>query len=223
MRRIVKTHAPQELLEWREENKDFNHSYNDLSCTGAHRVLKEKLLEEQGKLCAYTGTSIETKTSHIEHLKPQNKCNEWEDVDYRNVVVCFPLDGGDKSLGYGAPMKGGWWDESKFISPLSDDCERRFKFAWSGRIHPHPIDHEAAIETISLLGLNNKKLQLLRKARIDGFFGFGKQTQSKPLSIADAKTALLHVDKFSHGKLTEFCFVLKQLLPKYINKGKIDD
>ena len=220
MRRIVKTHPPTELNTWREENKEHNHRYGDMLGTEAHQKLKEKLLKEQGWLCAYTGIKIENETSHVEHLKPQTTCDEWEDVEYRNVVACFPADGGDKTHGYGAPIKGGWWEEEKFISPLADDCERRFKFSWSGHVSPNPDDHQAAKMTIDVLRLDEDALRLLRKSRIDGFFGFGARTRVKPLSIAEAKVALENIDRFDgNGRLREFCFVLKQLLPKYIAKA----
>jgi uncharacterized protein (TIGR02646 family) len=220
MRRIIKTNAPQQLTAWCEANKDLNHSYKDLCKTDAHQSLKEKLLEEQGKLCAYTGRTVEAATSHIEHLKPRNECAEWEDVEYKNVVACFPLNGGDKSFGYGAPVKNGWWDAKLFISPLSDECDRRFKFTWSGRIYPNPEDHHGATKTIEVLGLDNEGLRQLRWSRIKGFFGLGTRTRSKQLSIGDAQRALRNIDRFDcNGRLMEFCFVLKQLLPKYI-KGE---
>jgi uncharacterized protein (TIGR02646 family) len=221
MKRIVKTHQPQELSAWRDENKELNHTYHDLLGTNAHQKLKDKLLKEQGQICAYTGRAIDDASSHVEHLKPQNRCADWEDVDYRNVIACFPADGGDKSHGYGAPVKGGWWNEPLFISPLSEDCERRFRFVWSGNIHPVPEDHEGAKKTIEILGLDKKELCKLRKARIDGFLGFGARSRSKPLSIADARIALEHIDRLDgNGRLQEFCFVLKQLLPKYIKKDE---
>lgn len=221
MRRIIKSHAPKELQKWRDTNKDHNHTYQDLLGSDAFDALKEKLLEEQGALCAYTGRAITTGTSHVEHLKPQNKCVEWEDVEYRNVVACFPADGGDSSYGYGAPVKGGWWDEANFVSPLAADCERRFRFAWSGHVHPWPGDHKAAEETIKVLGLETEGLRELREARIKGFFGFGARTRTRPLSLADAKKALANIDHVdAAGRLREFCFVLKQLLPKYIAQGR---
>lgn len=220
MRKIVKTHTPQELVTWCEDNKDGNHSYSDLCGTDAHKVLKETLFAEQGGICAYTGRTIDESSSHVEHLKPQNQCEEWEDVEYRNVVACFPADGGDTSHGYGAPVKGGWWDEGLFVSPLSDDCERRFRFVWSGHVYPNPDDHQAASETIKILGLDTEGLRSLRKSRINGFFGFGPKSRSKPLSIAEAKQVLQSIDNFGgNGQLIEFCFVLKQLLPKYIAQG----
>ena len=230
MRKIVKTHAPKTLREWCSVNKNLNHSYDDLRGSQAYKDLKEKLLDEQGKICAYTGRTISFPIDsdhlnvsgnwHVEHLKPQNQCDEWEDVEYRNVVACFPADGGDTSYGYGAPVKGGWWDETLFVSPLSDDCERRFRFSWSGHIYPNPEDHRGAKKTIEVLELDNKFLRELRKARIYGFFGFGRHNRQGPISVAEAQTALEKIDQFdNNGYLREFCFVLKQLLPKYIENG----
>ena len=220
MKRIIKTHVPQSLTRWREENRDLNHSYGDLCGTEAHAALKNKLLEEQGSICAYTGRAIEATTSHVEHLKPRNKCEDWEDVDYRNVVACFPADGGDMSHGYGAPVKAGWWDGNLFVSPLANDCERRFKFVWSGHVYANPEDHQGAKKTIEVLGLDNARLRALRKSRIDGFFGFGSRTRSKPLSVAEARTALGNIGQLDgNGRLQEFCFALKQLLPKFIAQG----
>lgn len=221
MRRISKTHPPQELTEWRDANQEFNHTYRDLLGTEAHGALKSKLLEEQGWLCAYTGRLIDKGSSHVEHVKPQCECSEWEDVEYRNVVACFPADGGDTSHGYGAPVKASWWDEQRFVSPLSVGCERHFRFVWSGHVYPSPDEHEGATATIAALQLDADLLRKLRKARIDGFFGFGPKSRARPLTIADARTALANIEsRDTKGRLREFCFVLKQLLPKYIEQAR---
>ncbi len=74
------------------------------------------------------------------------------------MVACFSSDGGDISHGYGAPVKGSWWDRELFVSPLSEDCERRFTFSWSGRINPNPKDHAASKKTIEILGLDHDNL-----------------------------------------------------------------
>lgn len=223
MRRIVKTNAPPELIRWMDDNRALNHSYSDLLGTGAHTELKKKLLVEQGWLCAYTGRSIAFETSHVEHLKPQAACGDWQDVEYRNVVACFPADGGDTSHGYGAPVKAGWWVEAEFISPLVQDCERRFHFTWSGHVKPSPEDHPAARITIEKLGLDCDSLRDLRRAHIRGFFGLGARTRKHALTAAEATIALRSIDGFDkQGRLVEFCFVLKQLLQKYVQAGGPD-
>jgi uncharacterized protein (TIGR02646 family) len=219
MKKIIKTHAPPTLQTWLDENREQNHSYQALLGTDAHRALKSKLLDEQGKLCAYTGRVIDSQSSHIEHLKPQDRCEEWEDVDYKNVVACFPANGGDESYGYGAPVKRGWWNQTLFVSPLTEECERRFRYKWSGLVNSSPEGHEAADATIEVLGLNNAALRELRKSRIGGFFGFGSRTYSKPLSKRDAQIALRNIERpDENGHLQEFCFVLKQLLTIYIGQ-----
>jgi len=140
-------------------------------------------------------------------------CTGNEDVDYRNMVACFPANGGDTSHGYGAPVKGDWWEETLFVSPLSADCERRFVFSWSGNIAPYPTEHQGAQETIRVLRLDHENLVHLRRKAIHGFFGFGS---IKPLSKQEARRLLRTIDRpNAAGKLTPFCFVLKPLLEKH--------
>lgn len=225
MKRIRKTHPPREFLEWLKENEGLDCSYAALQGKEAHTVLKNNLLREQGFLCAYTGVSISEEDSHIEHIKPQTVCRKvpnpgnsyLEDVEYRNMVACFPQDGGDVSHGYGAPIKGGWWNEEQFISPCQEDCERRFIYKWGGKVSPAQENDTAANTTIDILGLNAKSLEDRRYRAIVGFFGFSSKRKTKELSQRDAKALLTIIDKpDSTGKLSEFCFVFEQLLPKYI-------
>ena len=213
MRQIRKTHPPKALLDWFAVNRELNCSYGALLGHPAHIELKQYLIREQGFLCAYTGREILGESSHVEHLKPQSLCTGHEDVDYRNIVACFPGNGGDTSHGYGAPVKGDWWEEDLFVSPLAEDCERRFVFSWSGKISPNPKDHHGAQETIKVLKLDHENLVHLRRKAIHGFFGFDN---TKPLSKRDARRLLATMDRpNAEGKLTPFCFVLKPLLAKH--------
>ena len=215
MKRIRKTHPPKVLRDWFEENKYLDCSYDALVGKPAHVELKKHLIKEQGFLCAYTGRAVDENNSHVEHLKPRKKCVGNEDIEYHNMVACFPFNGGDQSYGYGAPIKAGWWDETLFISPLYSECERRFAFSWSGRIQETPKNHAAAKKTIAVLGLSHKNLVHLRKKAVDGFFGFGART--KQLSKQKASRLLRVIDKLNaSGKLTPYCFMLKSLLEKYI-------
>lgn len=129
------------------------------------------------------------------------------------MVACFPANGGDKSHGYGAPVKDNWWEEALFVSPLAEDCARRFVFSWSGKISPNPKVHPGAQETIKILKLDHDNLVHLRRKARNGFFGFGS---TKPLSKQEARRLLGTIERpNSAGKLTPFCFVLKPLLEKH--------
>lgn len=215
MRKIRKTHAPVSLRNWIAANSDLpNFSYDALP-VAVKADLKEQLISEQGFLCAYTGREIHDDASHIEHLKPQNLCENGEDVDYRNLVACFPVDGGDVSYGYGAPVKAGWWDADLFLSPLADDCARHFAFTWQGKVRANPKTHQAADTTIKRLGLNKRGLASLRRSAIRGFFGFGRGQQPITIPIArQLRTEL--AQRRPPQQLRPFCFVFEQLLPKYI-------
>lgn len=216
MRRIVKTHPPKQLIKWLTENEALDRSYDALLGKPAHVALKKQLLKEQGYLCAYTGRKADFSDTHVEHIKPQNKCDELEDVEYRNMVACFPADGGDKSYGYGAPIKWKYWDKDLFVSPCSEDCERRFKFGWRGKISASKPEDAGVNYTIKIIKLDNGNLTDMRWRAIASFFGFS--AKSKKLTTEEAKALLLKIDSpDSSGHLRPFCFVLKQLLPKFIN------
>jgi uncharacterized protein (TIGR02646 family) len=217
MRRIVKTKAPKSLRDWVAATKQaVNNSYSDLPAS-VMQDLKKQLLEEQFFLCAYTGLQIEAATSHIEHLRPQNDCRtdkKRDDVNYKNVVACFPADGGDTSHGFGAPIKAGWWKTpALFVSPLAVQCEQLFEFSWSGQVKPKNA-HLAATKTIELLGLDCVGLNSLRKASIQSFFGF--DGRSSAMTKAQAKKLLEKIEQPKDGQLRPFCFVLKQLLERHV-------
>ncbi|WP_197997432.1 retron system putative HNH endonuclease [Gimesia panareensis] len=196
-------------MKWVNENRELkNFSYRCLP-TEVKVDLKAFLLKEQYFLCAYLGLSIAPSSSHIEHLKPQSECEPGEDVEYRNLVACFPNDGGNDSLGCGAPFKKSWWDEEFFVSPLHEDCERRFTFAWSGHIHPSFKDDEAAQKTIEKLGLDADYVRNLRRKAIIGFFGLNDKRR---VTKKQLQTLIQSLDKPNvDGKLASFCFVLKSL------------
>lgn len=218
MRKIRKTHPPQAYRDW------LTHNAGKPACSYAalpgdlKRILKQHLLQEQGWLCAYTGLEIDHTASHIEHLKPQARCDDGEDVDYHNLVACFPRDGGDSSHGFGAAMKGQWWDPALFISPLDDACERRFTFTWTGKIRPQPTDHAAATETISRIGLAHNGLNGLRHAAIREFL-FGRK--GAPINKPEAKRLLEAIDRpDAEGRLRPFCFMLKQFLERIVHGSR---
>jgi uncharacterized protein (TIGR02646 family) len=216
MRKIRKTHPPPEYRSCIEENRG-NQSYCYDALPGEVKgLLKEHLLREQGCLCAYTGRQVSASESHIEHLKPQSRCDVGEDVDYRNLVACFPAEGGDVAYGYGAPVKGDWWDPARFVSPIDDSCERRFKFSWSGKIAARFADDVAVDETICRICLDHEALTDLRKKAIRGFFFDIRR--GPDIGKPEARRLLQAVDlPDGDGRLRPFCFVLKHLLERIVS------
>jgi uncharacterized protein (TIGR02646 family) len=217
MRRIVKTQIPPLLAGWVTQTQDgLNSRYEQLTAaTDVKNQLRERLIKEQYFLCAYTGLDISGSNFHVEHLYPRHLSRQngtREDVDYFNMLACYPSAEYKENCYFGANKKDKWWDASKFVSPLLSNCEVRFGFNWSGKISTNSSD-AVAKSTVEVLSLDHSQLTSLRKAAIDGFFGFSSGTAiSKP----QARKLLTKIDQPEGGKLRPFCFVLKQLLEKYV-------
>lgn len=219
MKRIVKTQIPPLLAAWvaQTQNSD-NKLYKDMTAV-VKDELRNRLIKEQFYLCAYTGINISDFNFHIEHIYPRNlsKINKTrEDVDYFNVLACYPAAKYKDDCYFGANKKDEWWDKAKFISPLDPSCAAKFIFNWSGKISPFS-GNVAATETIKVLALDHSQLNSLRKASIDSFFGFDRGTS---ITKTQARKLLVKIDEPEGGRLRPFCFVLKQLLEKYVVGGQ---
>lgn len=175
-----------------------------------------RMIVEQGGLCAYTMRRIDEQSAHVEHVKPQSLCRKdlpGSDLDYGNLVACFPRHG---SCRYGAHRKGGWWEDggAGFVSPLHPVCEEVFRFGLDGGIEAtgNRID---AITTINVLGLDDRSLVEDRKRAIDEFI-YGS-TNRDPMSRAAARRALDRIcDRTDDGTFYEFCVALRTALRAYL-------
>jgi uncharacterized protein (TIGR02646 family) len=222
MRTIDKRSEPGDHTEWRAANQgDVNYGY-DLMGAKLRETVKESLLKEQGWICAYTGRAINMDTSHIEHLLPQKswKAQRGLDVDYNNMVACWPEPGHKPEPEYGARFKANWpmpGEESLFVSPLSPGCEGRFSFNFRGEIKPRQGD-TAAAETIKKLGLDKALLKALRHSEIVGVLG-----KNRSMKLKDAKARLKMLEdaetdlrQGTDVYLNPYCFALKQELKRHI-------
>lgn len=79
---IQKGNEPASLTEYKKQQ----YAYFD----GCNKEdIREKLLEEQGDLCAYCMRRIDKDHMKIEHWYPEDKLSEHERLDYRNMLgVC---------------------------------------------------------------------------------------------------------------------------------------
>lgn len=213
MRTISPRPEPVNFTNWRAASQnDINYDY-DLIPGDLKAEIKDALIAEQRGLCAYTGLRIDASHSHIEHLLPQAHCHEGEDVEYRNMVACYP--GRDQGyVPFGALLKADWPSPAErhlFVSPRSPDCETRFLFSIRGKISVADGD-EAARETVRRLGLDHRRLEALRESAV------AETLHRLDLPLARRRlTALLQAEE-AGGRLEPFCFVLKQALRKHIRR-----
>jgi len=220
MKYITQGHTPQELRRWFEgqpiaDGRRLNCSYDDIP-GNVKQAVKQRLLDEQGGLCCYTGQRVSEDSSHIEHLKPQTLCENHEDVDYANLLAAYP---GVNSQGcpYGAYAKADWYDAELLISPLSRHSENRFRFDLRGRIRPASNGDPAALETITRLCLDHDSLTELRKQAIDAALF----PQNRPRRRAQLRQITQsYCDRDTQNRFPHFCFVIMQAAQMLLERAE---
>lgn len=182
--------------------------------------LLSALVKEQGGLCAYTMRRIDNSSAHVEHIKPQTRCRadvQGSDLDYDNLVACFPRDGMKAAYRYGAQKKDSWWenDGAEFLSPLQNTCERYFRFDLEGEISAVG-NRAAAVMTIGVIGLDNTSLVEDRKRVIEEFI-YGPKGD-EPMSQANALRARGAIcERDGRGNFYEFCVAIRGALDDHLS------
>lgn len=87
---IKKSREPNELLTYRlQDYSSYNNMPSDIKA-----IVLEKLMEEQGHLCAYCMRRIPLKKgiikATIEHIQPQNSISEEERLNHQNMLAVCP-------------------------------------------------------------------------------------------------------------------------------------
>lgn len=115
--------------------------------------LNSILVKEQKGLCAYCCGKITEEKSHNEHIEPRHPQGgvSKRSLDYTNIVASC---NNSQTCGI---KKDNKYDEKKFISPLSEECEDKFTYYPDGIIDGDDY-------TIGLLNLNSYELQNARKS-----------------------------------------------------------
>lgn len=219
MKYIEKTGCPHSYSEWCAEVAGTDKSDWREVFSEHKELILTAMIADQGGLCAYTMRQIDNNSSHVEHIKPQSRCREdrrGSDLDYSNLVACFPRDGMKAQCRYGAQLKDNWWDNdgAEFVSPLQPACEQVFRFKLNGEIEA--IDNRTeAITTIDVLGLNHRSLAEDRKRVIEEFI-YGP-TKDAPMSSAAAQRVRDTIcDRDGNGRFYEFCVALRAALDEHI-------
>lgn len=216
MKRIIKRQPPQELIAWthgkktNEDGSAASWNYDSMEAP-LKDIVRKNLVDEQGGLCCYTGVRITKDTSHIEHLKPQEKCENHEDTEYFNLLAAHPGPNQEKACRFGAVYKDNWYIPELFVDPFRPDCELRFRYKDKGDVVPVRADDGAAEETIKRLNLNDKDLVLRRKQAITGWL-------DDDLTKGEVARILARMDSKIDGMYHEFCFVIKQAGERYLKR-----
>ena len=166
MKTIYKNDEPQEILQWKSKFKNKNGRvprYSDLNEVEnlPHKILlKDSLLSEQGHICCYCCKPIDTKNSHIEHIRPKER-DEYRAIslEYENLLAsCQGYHDREENCGH---SKDNAFNEELFVSPLEENCESLFEFSNRGKIKA--VDgNERAGYTIELLNLDTEQLNAAR-------------------------------------------------------------
>jgi len=179
--------------------------------------VRQSLVDEQGGLCAYTGIEIDLDSCHIEHLKLRSCWDDGSDVEYTNMVACFPKSPGDHGENFGATAKdqrSDWpctqkeWDQ--FVTPLEDRCKRCFIYKTDGSISAADNNSSAQV-TIQKLRLHDEELEDRRKRAIDGFIEtFSQMDQGALITAMKKKVQQLErrYRQSNPGRLRAFIFVI---------------
>ena len=158
MKRIIKGNAPGFWVSYTRRHP--THKYADLENTvegqSVRNQLRQHIQQEQRNICCYCCCVLSPNDMHNEHIKPQNRYNQLT-MDYENILVSC-------SASFTCGMKKDHnYDESKFVSPLDENCADHFVFYPDGSIDHKTDQGEYAI---SLLGLNeSKSLRERRKSQ----------------------------------------------------------
>ena len=166
MKRIYKNDEPQEILQWKSKFKNKNGRvprYSDLNEVEnlPHKILlKNSLLSEQGHICCYCCKPIDTKNSHIEHIRPKER-DEYRAIslEYENLLAsCQGYHDREENCGH---SKDNAFNEELFVSPLEENCESLFEFSDRGKIKAADGNERAAY-TIEILNLDTEQLNAAR-------------------------------------------------------------
>lgn len=218
MKHITKQQPPEELIAWTharavdDDGRPMAWGYDDMPGP-VRQSVKNSLLREQGGLCCYTGRRITNDSSHIEHLKPQEICQNHEDTDYNNLLAAYPAWNSPHECPYGAHAKRNWYDQYLFISPIRDDCEVRFRYRFNGKISPARPEDQAACETVIRLNLDHKELKQMREAAIHTTLfeqRLGKNQVKRLMEAMDGRDG--------DGNFRQFCFAIKQACSEYLRR-----
>ncbi len=177
MKKINKHESPQWFEDWKRNFKIANNreahyktdfSTKDIDGTNRRRRLRERLIDEQGKICCYCMRRISIDSSHIEHFLPKESFPD-KDLLYENLFAsCNGEETMNEEDDHCGHRKDNWWRED-MLSPSDSEVEKVFKYFPNGKINSirGRATSNIAQEMIQNLGLNSFHLERDRRQAIE--------------------------------------------------------
>ena len=206
MKFISKGPEPEELIAFKiAGDEDWPPEYGGLP-GDKKRAIHDALLDDQGHICCYCMRRVHRDSSHIEHWIPQSK-DERSALDYENMLTSC-----QREVAPGEPLtrgqkKGNWYDPATMVSPLTNECEDRFRFTAAGDIVAVTGD-EASAQTVSRLGLDLPGVVAGRReaigAVIDGL---------EEMSLDDLRALSRGIlERDERGEFAEYCVAIVHIV-----------
>lgn len=226
MRTIRKGRPPEALIRWKADNAATPQNLYYGSGSFPSEAVRQSLLLEQFHLCAYTLRRLKTvaqcqvdlqdtgASCHIEHFLPQSRGVQGEDIDYQNLLACYPPSQSQMACAYGAHAKADTDPlVANVLSPLQARVEAQFSFDERGTVEGKTVD---ARSTIDVLNLNHPALVQDRASVIRGALN---PQRGRKLSAKAARTLAQHVlQPDAQNCLTAFCVAVAQAAEKYAER-----
>ena len=214
MRTIQKGKECKALRTWKSSNAKSpqNIHYDNLS-GGVKTAMLEKLVKEQGGLCAYTMKRIASKNgtwqAHIEHILPRS-LHPGQSVAWGNLLACVPQPG--VSCDYGAKRKDAYDPaQEPFVNPMLGGVSNQFRFYEDGRVEGLTPAARATVDE-KVLHLDHIYLVNDRKGKIKGALDL-KPTAAKARQRAqELRKADLN------GNFEPYCEAVAQVLEAYATR-----
>lgn len=211
---IKKGTPPDSLVAYRQESNAYFDGCNK-------NDIRDKILEEQGHLCAYCMRRISKDTMKIEHWYPEERLSDTDCLDYNNMLGCCPghIEGSSGKNDTCDTKKG-----NKLITVDPRKLEHIDQIKYSskdGRIFSDNSEFEKDID--STLNLNEPSHYLMqgRKAALDEVKKFLSQKEKKGnwTEISMRRLLQRYENANAEGKKKEYAGIVIWYLRKRLTGG----
>jgi uncharacterized protein (TIGR02646 family) len=178
-------------------------------------AIRAQLFADQGGLCCYCMTRLESEATKIEHWIPQSDPDVSLRLAWKNLLLACPG-------GAGRPIDQQTCDTRKAdrylrLNPL-EHIEHRFRYPLDGRIK---FDDPSFREDVDeILNLNAESLRLRRRRAVDGVLDrLGRERPGRWSAERLRRAAARLREPAADGLFQEFCMAPAYLLEKRARRG----